>query len=785
MSKAQPPGLGPQPSDPRLPHGRLTRVLQAFAAAPAEQDIPDLVLSEAVAATEAAGGVVALVKAGRVEPLASHGYTGSEQVSLGPLRVGDLSLPLTWAATTGEPVWLASQAETAQRCPRIVDLVPRDERAYAVLPLRAAGAVLGVMGVSWVQPHAFSPSDQRLLLALADICALHLHHWRTRDRHEGGSDGAAADSRPSPAIALAPLVQALTGSDTIDDLARAIAQEGAAAVGAAFSNMAVLESGSTGDVARLYHLSTLVPEVAERYQTIPVDGSTPLGAAMAGRSDVWLGDLERIGAQFPGLLADTAAAGLAATASLALVGDGDRVIGALGLGWQSPQAFPLAQRDELRVVANLVADALVRMQRRAAERAGHERSERLHRILAALVGSASLREVTDALFVDGRAPYDATAARLALVDEEHPDRLVTIAAVGLPEGAQDLWQAAAGAPLSPLSDALISSATVYLPTMEDLGLKNPHTRDALTRAGLRCWLGLPLRSGARTLGALVLAFSRENALQATDLAALSDLGAAISKAISRAVERDSDHDLAVLVQQCLLAEPLPALCEVEVSARYLPANARYGIGGDWYDAIPLPGGRTLLMVGDVGGHDARAAVAMGQMRAAARALAPTHGPGRLLEELDRFLTAASTQAMATQTMVTAAAVLLDPRRCSLTYSLAGHPPPMLRRPGGPVTRLGHADPPLGTRVATRTQHTVEVPHGSTLVLYTDGLIERRGEPIDASLQRLESAFDDGPVNDPDSLCASLLDTCLRDAPRTDDTALVCAVVSPAGAGRQH
>src|SRR3954470_12553325 len=113
MSKGEPTGVGTESSDSVLSQSSLMMVLRAFAAAPADQDIPNLVISQAVAALQAAGGVVALVNAGNVEPLASQGYNRVEQTACGPLRVGDLSLPLTSAATTGEPVWLASQAETA------------------------------------------------------------------------------------------------------------------------------------------------------------------------------------------------------------------------------------------------------------------------------------------------------------------------------------------------------------------------------------------------------------------------------------------------------------------------------------------------------------------------------------------------------------------------------------------------------------------------------------------------------------------------------------------------
>ena len=114
---------------------RLRLVLRAFAAAPLGADTPQLLISQAVAAAGSSGGVVCGVRGDRVVILASVGYTPDQRPACGPLIVGDLSLPLTYAVTTGQPVWLVSQADTVDRFPRIGELVPRDERAYAALPL--------------------------------------------------------------------------------------------------------------------------------------------------------------------------------------------------------------------------------------------------------------------------------------------------------------------------------------------------------------------------------------------------------------------------------------------------------------------------------------------------------------------------------------------------------------------------------------------------------------------------------------------------------------------------
>jgi serine phosphatase RsbU (regulator of sigma subunit) len=120
-------------------------------------------------------------------------------------------------------------------------------------------------------------------------------------------------------------------------------------------------------------------------------------------------------------------------------------------------------------------------------------------------------------------------------------------------------------------------------------------------------------------------------------------------------------------------------------ARYLAAETRYGIGGDWYDAVLLSGGRILLIVGDVAGYGLKAAITMGQMRRAARALAPTHGPAALLDALDPFA-----DSTLEASLVTAAVVIIDPGQRTLRYCLAGHLSPLLREPDGTVTTLGEA-----------------------------------------------------------------------------------------------
>jgi GAF domain-containing protein len=758
------PGSEEQPA-PGLQEGsggRLGMLLRALAAAPRDADTPQLLISQAVAATGSSGGVVGQTRGGDVVILASHGYTTRQRSACGPLRLGDLSLPLTYAATTGEPVWLASQDDTAARFPRIVELVPRDERAYAALPLRANGVSLGVLGISFAEQHDFTGADQDFLLALSDLCAIYLHQWA-----ESAATGRAAAS----AAKLGHLVQTMSRAETADEVARLLAEEGSVAAGAEFANIAVLDPDAAPPTAHLYHAASLTEDVARRYAVIPVDASTPLGAVLQSGGEVWLPSLSDTATRYPALLRDTVAAGLSATASLALRGRHQQVIGAMGVAWAQDQDFTSAQQEEVRVVARLAADALGRSQLLEAERAARQRTEGVQRAMTALVASASLAEVTDAVFEHGLPPFGATAARLSLLSPRQPDQLVTLSAVGLPEAVLASWQALPASVRSPEREVLETSGTVYLPAPEDLAARFPTAHPVLVAAGHQAWAALPLHSGGRRLGVLTLAFPRRRPFDdGPGQLALTALGSAIADALSRAIRHDSDHELVELVQGSLLAGSLPECPGVRLGARYMPAETQYGIGGDWYDAVPLPGGRILVVVGDVAGRGLTAAITMGQMRSAARALAPTHGPAALLEALDRFAGRTLEGSLAT-----AAAAIIDPADRTIRYCLAGHPPLLLRGPDGTVVTLAAARRPLlGLDTGARPEQVISFASGSILVLFTDGLVERRGEIFDAGLSRLATALRSAAETDPASLCETLVEQSLPPSGRSDDTAILCA-----------
>ena len=374
----------------------------------------------------------------------------------------------------------------------------------------------------------------------------------------------------------------------------------------------------------------------------------------------------------------------------------------------------------------------------------------------------------------GRRSIGASAARLLLVDHQQPGHLETVTAVGLAEPALTAWRELPLSAYSPSKKALDTSAIVYVPTPEDMAAEFPDALLIHDSPGQKGWAAVPLRSGGRTLGVLTLIFARPHALdEGRDQLALTALGSAIADALSRAAQHDSDRDLVVSVQDSLLASTLPELPAVRLGASYLPAESRYGIGGDWYDAIPLADGRMMVIVGDVAGHGLEAAMTMGQVRSAARALAPANEPAALLAALDQFICSTFKEPLAT-----AAAALIDPADRSLRYCLAGHPPPLLREPDGSVRMLGEAGGMLlGLDTRDRPEQVISFTPGSCLALFTDGLVERRDLGIDDGIAWLADVLKAALPPDPAQLCDSLVRQSVSRNGRDDDTAVLCAFLT--------
>ncbi len=234
---------------------------------------------------------------------------------------------------------------------------------------------------------------------------------------------------------------------------------------------------------------------------------------------------------------------------------------------------------------------------------------------------------------------------------------------------------------------------------------------------------------------------------------------------------DRERRTALALQEAMLRSPDLA-GHREIAVRYLPATRSLNVCGDWYDVVDLSDDRFTVAVGDVVGHGLEAAAIMGMLRSAlSAAIRASDEPGKAMDVLSGYARTFE-GALAT----TAAKAVIDTRRRHITYTSAGHLPPFLARPDGTVVLLDQAtDPPLGivlTDHAPRPQATVSYTPGDTLVLYTDGLVERRGEDIDAGLHRLADTLSRHTSLSPDHLADTLLTRLgVADGGR-DDVALI-------------
>ncbi|MGW9025759.1 ATP-binding SpoIIE family protein phosphatase [Streptomyces sp. NPDC055722] len=274
-----------------------------------------------------------------------------------------------------------------------------------------------------------------------------------------------------------------------------------------------------------------------------------------------------------------------------------------------------------------------------------------------------------------------------------------------------------------------------------------------------------------------------------DLLLAEELVTRAALCLDNARQYTREHTAALALQRNLLPQRLMGGAAVEVAWRYLPADTEAGVGGDWFDVIPLSGARVALVVGDVVGHGINAAATMGRLRTAVRTLADLEmPPDELLAHLDdtfqRLAEEDADTADQTPTVVGATSLyaVYDPITRKCTMARAGHPPPAIIGPQGRVTFPDlPTGSPLGIGLGIPFEAVeLELPEGSLLALYTDGLIETRDHDIDVGMHRLATALAQ-PSHSLEDLCTRATETRPRQAPSDDITLLLARTrsLSPA------
>jgi PAS domain S-box-containing protein len=443
----------------------------------------------------------------------------------------------------------------------------------------------------------------------------------------------------------------------------------------------------------------------------------------------------------------------------------------------------LAFVEELARRAALAADnALMHEDERRARAEAQTaagRAQRLQSLVASLAEAATSEEIAHVLVREGAAALEADAGLVYLVDESTGE-LRLVAQDGYPR-----WFVTEFGRI-PLSATNATAQTArerqprWFSNVDEHRGAHPDLAAAFEALGYRALAYLPLATGSRVLGAVSFAFSASRSFAADEREHLTALAGQCALAVERARLYEREHRIAVALQQSLLPRRLPAVEGVALAVRYLPGSRALEVGGDWFDAIPLPGGRLAVSIGDVVGRGVHAAAAMAQLRTALRAYALEGlSPATALSRLDAY-----TEQLGERDFATALCLELDPSSGKVQYANAGHLPPLLVAGGSASLLEGARSVPIGVETEIiRPEEAFELEPGSTVVLYTDGLVERRSFSLVEGLGKLTRAAA-GASPGPHELLEHLLEELgARHPSRHDDIAVLAVHLEPQPAHR--
>jgi serine phosphatase RsbU (regulator of sigma subunit)/anti-sigma regulatory factor (Ser/Thr protein kinase) len=392
----------------------------------------------------------------------------------------------------------------------------------------------------------------------------------------------------------------------------------------------------------------------------------------------------------------------------------------------------------------------------------------MYRLSDPMLSELGLEALLAELLDRAKEALGADTAAILILDEDGTD-LVARAARGLEEEVEQGVRIPLGAGFAGRIAA--ERVPIFIGDVDHADVLNPILREK----GVRSLLGAPLIVEGRVIGVMHVGTLQPRQFDDDDAALLQLAAGRAAPAIERArlfEALDQEHRNAVALQRSLLPERLPDVAGLDVAARYLPSLDE--VGGDWYDVIELPGSLIGLAIGDVAGHGVRAAALMGQLRTGLRAYAlEGQPPGETLKRLDRLL-----QSISGRGMATAAYGLFSLETGSLRIASAGHPPPVLVSATGEASLIElAAAPPLGTLpYPTHQELEMSLGPGETILMYTDGLIERRGEALTAGLERLRAAA--GGAASAEEICQRVIDALVPALGSPDDIAVVALRNAP-------
>ncbi|GHG20757.1 ATP-binding SpoIIE family protein phosphatase [Streptomyces zaomyceticus] len=390
------------------------------------------------------------------------------------------------------------------------------------------------------------------------------------------------------------------------------------------------------------------------------------------------------------------------------------------------------------------------------------------RALAEARSTAEVLRVAASLSMPGFSPDGLAVFGVA------GDRLTVIGHHGHSEGDEGPFTSMALDTDYPAAEVARTGRAIYLPTPDEYLRRFPVTWPLAQRFGRRSWAFVPLVVAGRTMGAWMAAFKHPVAFTPDERSVLTTVARMLAQALARAGVAESERELSLGLQRTMMPVLGPGIPGIQVAARYVPTGGGLQVGGDWYDMIRLPGGtsrtggrgagRIALVIGDVQGHDVRAAGLMGQLRIALRAYASEgHRPDAVLSRASRFLYGITDgddgEGEAGPRFATCLYLEVDLETGTVDIARAGHPDPAVRMNDGTVLlRPTAGGLPLGIDPDTdypTTRLTLEP--GETLMICTDGLLETGGHDLDTGWERVRGLLESHDGMDLEELADSLVE----------------------------
>ncbi len=751
---------------------RLLDVTASLAAALEPSAVATAILQEAFKGLDARAGVVVRLNGEReLAVVEAVGYPAHDLAGWETFGV-DADVPLADAVRRNEIVALESPAERTRRYPALSRVEGR-HAAWLSVPLVAGGRVVGGLGLSFSSTRSFSDGDREFALALSRQAGQALDRSSLLETEHAAR--MRAERMASDLAQLHALATSLSRAGAATDVTQIVGEQMIHGVGAGSAGVYTFLTSRT-ELSLLDVTGRLGRGDLAAAERVPVDDPGPIALAVRRGGPVWIvEDVEWEAFPQAAPWREGRSERPRRRAARRRPGGDRRPVRPVRRG-AAPVAGGSALRGDRRPAGSTAARAKSPLRRGT----GH----------ASSCGSppgaddVALRRAHPRRGRRPLPPPGLGRSRRSRRRDGHPGRGGEAAGGGRMEGRRRARTSRDGSTPRRSGEhrcARLSRADARLYFSDAAALLEayPEARDLVGHDEQRAFAFVPVVVGRRVFAVTVLAWDKPVPLATDDRLFIETVASQCGQALDRAQRYEAERTIAETLQRSVLPETLPAMEGATVAARYLPGTAAMDVGGDWFDTIPLADGRLGFVVGDVVGKGVQAASTMAQLRNGMRALTlDSSDPGTIVTKLNRLLDGYTDAPFATLAFVT-----VDPLTYDATLISAGHLPPLVLAPGGEPHMLeGSRGLPLGVDPDTRYEPwSTTLEPGSVIVLYTDGLVERRDRSLDEGLRLLVEAARDASF-DPEQIVDLLIDRLIGGDDRGDDVAVLAVALDRAPLG---